>query len=88
MKSKYKKFKINPDLGGDDVASLCEAASRRFQRFVDGDAGFCPLPDAIFADGGLAQLRSIRRAAEDHGLDIPVYGLKKDRRRQDKSACI
>lgn len=85
MKSKYKKFKINPDLGGDDAASLYEAASRRFQRFVDGDAGFCPLPDAIFADGGLAQLRSIRRAAEDHGLDIPVYGLKKDRRHKTKA---
>lgn len=85
IKSKYRKFRITPELGGDDAASLYEAASRRFKRFLNHDDGFAPLPDAIFADGGLTQLHAIRRAAEDCGLDVPVFGLKKDRRHKTKA---
>lgn len=85
MKSKYKRFKIPEEIAGDDCACLYDAALRRFKRYNDGDESFTPLPDFIFADGALPQLLAIKRAAEQCGIDIPVFGLKKDRNHKTKS---
>lgn len=85
MKSKYKKFKISLDNAGDDCASLAEAVERRILRFKNGDEGFMPLPNVIFADGGYTQVCAVNRVVKEQGVNIKVYGLKKDSRHRTKS---
>ena len=40
--------------------------------------GFGTLPDLILADGGITQIRAIKKAMEDTGVIIPVFGMVKD----------
>ena len=58
---------------------------RRVRRAKEGDEAFLPLPDAIFADGALAQVRAVREALAEEGVDLPVYGLKKDNRHRTRA---
>ncbi len=85
IKSKYKKFKISPENAGDDCASLAEAVSRRILRFKNGDEGFSPLPQVIFADGGYAQVCAVNKVVKEQEVKIKVFGLKKDSRHRTKS---
>ena len=85
VKSKYKKFKISPENEGDDCASLAEAVERRILRFKNGDDGFIPLPQVIFADGGYTQVCAVNRVVREQGVNIKVFGLKKDSRHRTKS---
>ncbi len=88
MKSKYKKFKISDENAGDDCASLSEAVSRRIKRYKNGDDGFSPLPQVIFADGGQSQLNAVKKVVMQEGVNIAVFGLKKDSRHRTKSLCF
>lgn len=85
VKSRYRKYKISEENCGDDCASLSEALDRRIKRFKDGDEGFTPLPDIIFADGGQAQVNAMTEVVNAHGVDIKVFGLKKDSHHKTKS---
>jgi len=85
VKSRYRKYKISVENSGDDCASLCEALDRRIKRYKEGDEGFTPLPDVIFADGGQAQVNAMDEVVKRHGVDIKVYGLKKDSHHKTKS---
>ena len=51
-KSDYRKFRIRTTDGQNDYGAMHEALTRRFQHYVDGDPGFCPLPDLLLIDGG------------------------------------
>jgi len=43
------------------------------------------LPDVIFADGGIAQIRAIKRALKKYNLEnIPVFGMVKDSKHRTK----
>ena len=84
LRERYKKFRIAAN-AGDDCACMKEAVSRRVKRYIDGDENFTPLPSAIFADGGLAQVRAVKEALAGQGVSLPVYGLKKDSRHRTKS---
>ena len=84
LKDRYKKFRIATD-ANDDCGCMKEAVSRRFSRYLDGDASFAPLPSVIFADGALPQVRAVRQALNELGLYLPVFGLKKDSRHRTKS---
>ncbi len=84
MKDRYKKFRITAD-ANDDCGCMKEAVYRRLKRYQDGDESFAPLPDVIFADGALGQIRAVRQALDELGLYLPVFGLKKDSRHRTKS---
>ncbi len=77
LKKAYKSFSIEKD-HPDDTASMCEAIRRRVKRFVDGDEAFSPLPDLILADGGAGQVKAVKKALEEFGISIPVFGMVKD----------
>lgn len=78
-KGEYRYFKIKSVSGIDDYKSTHEVITRRFKRWTEKkDEKFSQMPDAVFADGGLAHAGIIRSAIKSVGLDIPVFGMVKD----------
>ncbi len=70
-KSDYRKFKLKTSTN-DDVASLREVLTRRFEHTE------WPLPKLIVVDGGRAQMNMVSRLMNEWGLAIPVVGVVKD----------
>ena len=68
-KSDYRKFRIRTTDGQNDYGAMHEALTRRFQHYLDGDPGFCPLPDLLLIDGG-AEHAAIAQAV------VPPLALK------------
>lgn len=52
-KGEYRKYNINGITGGDDYAAMKQAVSRRFDKITSTGK----IPDVLFIDGGLGQLR-------------------------------
>ena len=46
--------------------------------------GFNKLPDIIFIDGGKGQIKVVKKALYDIGLNIPVCGMVKDDRHRTR----
>ncbi len=75
-KSAYRRFRAKEDLGGDDIAAMREALTRRFQRAAENEKGFLPLPDLLILDGGRAQLDVALSVLSAFDLDyIPAVAL-------------
>ncbi len=75
-KSAYRRFRIQGETGGDDIAAMREVLTRRFQKALDHDPGFLPLPDLLIIDGGRTQLDVALAVLSSLGLDyIPSIGL-------------
>ena len=78
-KSLSRRFKIKTVLGQDDPKCMQEVIIRRLKHSIENsNNGFGTLPDAIFVDGGITQMRAAKDAIQYYGLDIPVYGMVKD----------
>ena len=90
-KNLSRRFKIKTVMGQDDPACMREVVTRRLKHSVENpDGGFGRLPDVIFADGGITQIRAIKHAISDvdmwikqernsdFKLNIPVFGMVKD----------
>ncbi len=77
LKRSYKSFTIEKD-HPDDPLCMYEAISRRMQRYLDADENFAPLPDLILVDGATAQVRAVKQALSEKGMEIPVFGMVKD----------
>ena len=73
--------------GQDDTKATEEVVSRRLRHSVENPKGaFGVLPDVIFADGAIAQVRAIRRALDKYNLDhILVFGMVKDSKHRTKA---
>ena len=67
----YRKFKIKTVVGANDVASMYEVVTRRYQDVNNN-------PDLIIMDGGMLQVNSCLKALQDVNRVIPVLGLVKD----------
>ncbi len=83
-KKNYRHFTIKHALavtGGtepNDFEMMREVLRRRFQRALDGDEKFLPLPDLLLIDGGKGQLGVAVEVLREKNLqDIPVAGLAK-----------
>ncbi len=84
-RSDYRRFKMRHQAGQDDFASMEEALTRRFRRYLlERDEGaragkrFAYPPNLLVIDGGKGQLGVAVRVLEDLGLeDISVVGLAK-----------
>lgn len=62
-----------------------EVVTRRIKHSIDNPKGaFGTLPDIILADGGIAQIRAIKRAIEKYKIEIPVFGMVKDEKHNTK----
>ncbi len=76
-KKDYRSFNIKGVTGQDDYASMREVVTRRLKNSIDKE-GFKLLPDVIFADGGVGQIKACLDAMDDVGIYIPVFGIVKD----------
>ena len=78
-KNLSRTFKIKTVLGQDDPRCMQEVVTRRLKHSIENpNGGFGPLPDAIFVDGGITQMRAVKEAMKVYNLDIPLYGMVKD----------
>ena len=95
-KNLSRLFKIKTVLGQDDVACMKEVVTRRLRRSIEEKNGaFGNLPNVIFADGGITQIRAIKEAIEDvskeyegqvePGLGIAVFGMVKNDKHQTRA---
>ena len=74
-----RRFKIKTVYGQDDPRCMQEVVTRRIKHSLENPkGGFGTLPDLILADGGITQIRAIKKAMEDTGVIIPVFGMVKD----------
>ena len=85
LKRDYRKFRIRGLEQADDYASMYQAVSRRLRHYLDGDGKFSPLPDLLLIDGGREHAATARRAAEDLGLNLPIFGMVKDDRHRTRA---
>ncbi len=75
LKSHYRRFNITNITPGDDVAAMRQVVSRRFKRLQDAGAA---LPQVVFIDGGLTQLKAARDAMQALAIeDILLVGVAK-----------
>ena len=84
-RSAYRKFRIRDLETPDDYASMYQAVTRRFQRYLDGDEKFAPLPDLLLIDGGDVHTATAERALADLGLKVPCFGMVKDDRHRTRA---
>jgi len=74
-----RRFKIKTVFTQDDPRCMEEVVTRRIKHSVDNSKGaFGNLPDVIFADGGITQIRAIKKAIDKYNIQIPVFGMVKD----------
>ena len=84
-KNLSRRFKIKTVFTQDDPRCTEEVVTRRLKHSLEGDtSGFGELPDVIFADGGITQIRAIERAIDKYKLEIPVFGMVKDDKHRTK----
>ena len=73
-KNLSRRFKVKGVYGQDDPKCMKEVVKRRLRHSVrilnNDNNGFGELPDVIFADGGITQIRAIEQAIEDVNVDI------------------
>ena len=89
-------FKIKTVYGQDDVACMKEVVIRRLKRSIKEENGaFGKLPDVIFADGGITQIKAIKEAIEGVSTEyedkvenlkqIKVFGMVKNDKHQTRA---
>lgn len=74
-----RRFMIKTVLTQDDPRCMEEVIQRRLKHSIkDANGGFGKLPDAIFVDGGITQIKAARGVIDKLGLDIKLYGMVKN----------
>lgn len=92
-KNLSRRFKIKTVFGQDDPKCMKEVVGRRLVHSIENpNGGFGRLPDVIFVDGGITQIRAALEAIgelktkykeedpwfDTEILDIPIFGMVKD----------
>ena len=85
-KNLSRRFKIKGVFGQDDPKCTEEVVTRRLKHSIENPkGGFGELPDVIFADGGITQIRAIKKAIAKYNLNIPVFGMVKNDKHQTRA---
>ena len=85
-KNLSRRFKIKTVFTQDDPRCTEEVVTRRLKHSIENPkGGFGELPNIIFADGGITQIRAIKRAIAKYNLQIPVFGMVKDDKHSTKN---
>ncbi len=86
-KNLSRRFKIKTVFGQDDPRCMKEVITRRLIHSIESpNGGFGKLPDVIFVDGGITQIRAAIEAISELkkeyeskiDINIPVFGMVKD----------
>ena len=86
-KNLSRRFRIKTVLTQDDPRCMEEVITRRLKHSVEepNNKAFGVLPDAIFADGGITQIRAIRRAINKYNAPIKIFGMVKNDKHQTRA---
>lgn len=85
-KNLSRRFKIKTVYGQDDPKCMEEVITRRLKHSIGNpNGGFGKLPDVIFADGGITQIRATQNAIKKYNLNIPVFGMVKNDKHQTRA---
>ena len=85
-KSLSRRFKIKTVFTQDDPKCMEEVIERRIRRSLDNENnGFGKLPDLIFVDGGITQIKAALEATKKCKVDIPVYGMVKNEKHRTRA---
>lgn len=90
-KNLSRRFKIKTVLGQDDPECMKEVITRRLRHSIpilkeDKSNGFGELPDVIFVDGGITQLRAAKEAIENIKEEVRVVIEEKEIEEYDFSS--
>lgn len=82
-KNLSRRFKIKDVIGQDDPKCMEEVITRRLRHSVDilnedKSNGFGELPDVIFADGGITQIRATEQAIKNINKEIEEKAKEKN----------
>ena len=81
-----RRFKIKTVYGQDDPRCMEEVVTRRLKYSVGkSNTGFGKMPDLILADGGITQIKAIKKAIEKYEVKIPVFGMVKNDKHQTRA---
>ena len=96
-KNLSRRFRIKTVFGQDDARCMEEVIIRRLRHSIENpNGGFGKLPDVIFADGGITQIRATKKAIENVAneyeekekndiLNIKVFGMVKNDKHQTRA---
>ena len=85
-KNLSRRFKIKTVIGQDDPACMKEVIYRRIMNSVSNkNSGFGELPDVIFVDGGITQIRAGIEATINANVNIPIFGMVKNDKHQTRA---
>lgn len=86
-KNLSRRFKIKSVVNNqDDSKCMNEVIYRRLKHSIDTEnSGFGRLPDVIFVDGGITQIRAAKQAMSDLNLNIPIFGMVKNDKHQTRA---
>lgn len=85
-KNLSRRFKIKTVYNQDDPKCMEEVITRRLKHSIENPkGGFGILPDVIFADGGITQIRATKKAIQKYHLNIPVFGMVKNDKHQTRA---
>jgi excinuclease ABC subunit C len=90
MKNAYKRFAIKGFDGQNDVGSMQEVLTRRFNHFYNDDENstFKILPDLILLDGGEPQVNAVIPVVRSMGLNVPIFGMVKDSKHRTRAIAL
>lgn len=88
-KNLSRRFKIKTIFGQDDPKCMAEVVERRLIHSInnENDKGFGKLPDIIFCDGGITQIRATIEVLNKLDLldKIQVYGMVKNEKHRTRA---
>ena len=96
-KNLSRRFRIKTVFGQDDPRCMEEVITRRLRHSIENpNGGFGNLPDVIFADGGITQIRATKKAIEKVAneyegkekndiLSIKIFGMVKNDKHQTRA---
>ena len=96
-KNLSRRFRIKTVFGQDDPRCMEEVITRRLRHSIENpNGGFGKLPDVIFADGGITQIRATKKAIEKVAneyegkekndiLSIKIFGMVKNDKHQTRA---
>ncbi len=90
LKSSYKRFSIKGFEGQNDVGSMSEVLTRRFNHYYNDEDGssFKILPDLILLDGGQPQVNAVLPVIREMGISVPVFGMVKDSKHRTRAIAF
>lgn len=77
-KKLYRRFKIKSTLTQNDPQCIYEIISRRLKHTE------WEYPDVIFIDGGINQVNAAKKAVNETGIDILIFGMIKNDKHRTK----